>query len=329
MKLTSAAAVVCLLLAFAQAEDTKREEADQLLRAAFESSCSTTNVAPYEVIASVEFDQLSTGKAYGSYRKQWADHKNFIQEVRMEDYQLVTATKDGKQYRHENSDFTPLSVSQFLRMVPPFCIRLDDTDIVRKISNRRINGTQVRCIAYDTVRGALSKAHEACVQLTQPGAPPQTVLLSYKENNLEFRWTEYTAFGRRVLPKRVHMMRNDTKLIEGVFKYASQDLSPTPIALPDGMKEMPSCQRRVPPVVKSSPDPSFPREGPRVFHQVVVEVIVGTEGTVKEARLLETGTKSFDDEAIRAVKTWTFLPALCDGTPQEAHVQVQVNFSAR
>jgi TonB family protein len=245
----------------------------------------------------------------------------------MEDYQLVTATKDGKKYVHENSDFTPLSVSQFLRIVPPFCIRLDDTDVVRKISNRRLNGAEVRCIDFDTIRGAVSTAGEVCVLPSQPGASSQqTVLLSYKNNKLEFRWSEHEAFGGRMLPKRVQMMRDDTKLIEAVFKYEIQNPLHASIELPTGMKEVPSCQRSIPPAVKSSPDPVVPIGVPRIGHQVVVEVIVGTDGLVKASRVLESGTRGYDDAALEAVKKWTFLPKMCDGTPQEAHIHVQVNF---
>jgi TonB family protein len=324
MKLASVIAVMCLLIPFSHAEDTKCEEANQLLRNAFESSCDSGKIAPYEMSASLAFYRLNIGQATGSVRKLWADRDNHTLEIKLDNYQLLVVRKDGKFYRHETSQFTPLAVSRLQRILPPFCMRLDNSDIVKKISNRRLDKVDARCILFDTVRGAVKKAHETCVQV---GAGGSTSLISFKGDDLEFRWSDYESFDGRSLPRRIEIIESDIKLVEGALSYKT--LSPASISVPTGMEAVRSCLHSVPPVVRKAPDPVFPVNVPRYKTKVVLEAIVGTDGSVQDSRVLESGGKSYDDSAQEAVKKWTFLPALCDGQPEQAHAQVQVNFQLR
>jgi TonB family protein len=329
-RIAEVAVVVCLLLAVAQAQDKKREEANQLLRAAYESSCLTSSLTPYEMVSSLNFEQLVTGNAAGSLHRNWADEKNVIQAIRVADYQMVTATKDGKHYRFENLDFMPAQIAPLLRLAPPFCLRLDDTDIVKKISNRKVDGVEARCIAYDTVRGRVTLAHEACVQTGVPGvAPPPAVLLSYRENEKEYRWSGYESFDGRMLPEHMEMFRNGSRMINGAIRYADWKPGAEAIVLPEGIKEVPTCRQRVMPLVKSQTPPIYPLGAANqkgLIHEVTVDIKIGVDGKVKATQLVETGSKPFDDAALEAVKNWTFSPSMCDGKPDERQIQVTVKF---
>jgi protein TonB len=81
----------------------------------------------------------------------------------------------------------------------------------------------------------------------------------------------------------------------------------------------PSKIRHVPPVY-----PAVAQQA-RIEGVVVVEAIIGTDGRVKEARVLQS--KPFLDEAaLTAVTQWMFTPTTLNGVPVPVIMTVTVNF---
>jgi TonB family protein len=60
--------------------------------------------------------------------------------------------------------------------------------------------------------------------------------------------------------------------------------------------------------------------------EVVVELLVGSDGQTSEARAL-SGSEPFSDAAVKAAEGWRFEPATRDGVPVRACIRVQVRFS--
>ena len=58
----------------------------------------------------------------------------------------------------------------------------------------------------------------------------------------------------------------------------------------------------------------------------VVGIIVGEDGTVESAKVLESFNRDLDAKAIDAVKQWKFEPALKKGVPVAVELAVQVDF---
>ncbi|MBB5055791.1 TonB family protein [Granulicella aggregans] len=75
-------------------------------------------------------------------------------------------------------------------------------------------------------------------------------------------------------------------------------------------------------------DPEYPAQGrvDKVNGTVVVGVTVGSDGAVKETHIVDSLRDDFDESAQKAVRQYRFEPALADGKPVEAKVQVQVDF---
>jgi len=76
------------------------------------------------------------------------------------------------------------------------------------------------------------------------------------------------------------------------------------------------------------PQPEFPEEERKTKHEgvVVLEVIVGADGRVKDLQVTRSLSASFDEKAMEAVKTWRFEPSMKDGRPVPVVVNVNVNF---
>lgn len=86
----------------------------------------------------------------------------------------------------------------------------------------------------------------------------------------------------------------------------------------------------------ASVDESKPQAAPRysaaaknagASGTVVVIVKVDAQGKPTSFHvMMSSGFKVLDDEAVRTVKTWSYLPAIKDGAPTDGYVQLPIAF---
>lgn len=64
---------------------------------------------------------------------------------------------------------------------------------------------------------------------------------------------------------------------------------------------------------------------------VILEAVVGLEGTITDVRLKQSLDKEhgLDDEALRAMKTWQFEPGRRDGAAVPVLVEIEMTFTLR
>lgn len=94
----------------------------------------------------------------------------------------------------------------------------------------------------------------------------------------------------------------------------------TPFAEP---LALPRCGSNIPPEPLLTPDPLLPVQEDSLT--VRVSFIVGSDGFVHSAFVLD-GVGSGDDEAVlRAVRQWRYRPALCNGVPTDSEARVRFN----
>jgi TonB family protein len=237
--------------------------------------------------------------------------------------------KDGKWFRHENARFAPLGITQLQPLLPPFCLGFNIDDVVRKLKNRRVEGSDARCIEYDTIRGTSKSAHEVCIDKASQA------ILSYTRDDFEYLWSDYNRFDGRLLPHHAELIKlgdaqhSEGKVIGADFIYSTAALTPDSIVVPEGVTQDPVCRIKVPPSVKSAPDPIFPQGVSRHDTTVVLRVMVGLDGTTHDSQIVMTGGPAYDDAAQEAVKQWSFQPELCDGQHEESQITVEVKFHLR
>jgi protein TonB len=82
------------------------------------------------------------------------------------------------------------------------------------------------------------------------------------------------------------------------------------------------------PRVLYSPDPEYSEEARKAKHQgtVILWVVVGPDGRVRDIRIQRALGMGLDERAMEAVKTWKFEPARKDGQPVPVQINVEVNF---
>ena len=85
------------------------------------------------------------------------------------------------------------------------------------------------------------------------------------------------------------------------------------------------CGSVRPPEALLSPDPLLPAEDDGLL--VRVSFIVGSDGHVHSAFVLNSAGADEDERVLRAVRQWRYRPALCNGVPTDS--EARVRFSIR
>lgn len=91
-----------------------------------------------------------------------------------------------------------------------------------------------------------------------------------------------------------------------------------------------STSAAVNPASKQQHPPIYPKEAKKQNQQgtVVLRLLVDAHGNVQKTKINKSsGYKSLDTAAINAAKQWKFTPAIRNGKPVKAWLQVPVNFS--
>ena len=86
-----------------------------------------------------------------------------------------------------------------------------------------------------------------------------------------------------------------------------------------------------PPEVVSRVEPRYPASARMIRSEgtVVVEVVVETDGSTGDVRILRGISKALDEAAVAAIRQWRFRPARVEGNPVRAYHTVTVRFELR
>jgi TonB family protein len=122
----------------------------------------------------------------------------------------------------------------------------------------------------------------------------------------------------RVVPYRVPLTQLE-KTLRRVPAHISE-FSPVsePLALP-------KCGNVRPPEALLTPDPLLHAQDDDM--NVRVSFIVGSDGHVHSAFVLNSGGSDEDQIVLRAVRFWRYRPALCNGVPTDS--EALIRFSIR
>ncbi|MGA7561558.1 MAG: energy transducer TonB [Terriglobales bacterium] len=84
---------------------------------------------------------------------------------------------------------------------------------------------------------------------------------------------------------------------------------------------LPKCGSVRPPEALLTPDPLLQPDDDDL--RVRVSFIVGTDGHVHSAFILESGGPREDKAVLRTIRFWRYRPALCNGVPTDSEARVR------
>ena len=65
----------------------------------------------------------------------------------------------------------------------------------------------------------------------------------------------------------------------------------------------------------------------KVQGTVEMQAVVDKDGAVSEARVVRSVHPDLDEEALKAVKAWRFVPGTVDGKPAPVLVEIEMSFA--
>ncbi len=122
----------------------------------------------------------------------------------------------------------------------------------------------------------------------------------------------------RVIPRRVPL----TQIEETLRRVPAHISEFSPVSEP---LALPKCGNVRPPEALLTPDPLLQVKDDDL--NVRVSFIVGSDGHVHSAFVLDSGGSDEDQIVLRAVRFWRYRPALCNGVPTDS--EARVRFSIR
>jgi TonB family protein len=126
------------------------------------------------------------------------------------------------------------------------------------------------------------------------------------------------------------MKEHGYKIIDLNLTYSdAEKATPASIAIPAGLEPDTVCHTKLPPILKSAPDPKYPTGAPKLRGSVILMVLISKDGNVKDSQILQSLHGAYDLEAQLAVKDWKYAPAQCDGIPEETKASVEVRFNRK
>jgi len=85
------------------------------------------------------------------------------------------------------------------------------------------------------------------------------------------------------------------------------------------------------PIIKKKVDPKITIEAykARVFGRVIIAAVVGVDGRIEKSQVYESVERSLDNESLKTLAKWRFVPARLNGVPVRFLVMVQMEFLLR
>jgi TonB family protein len=257
----------------------------------------------------------------------WEAQDRWFRKVSMGAYQQIDVKNGEKLYTSRNAPFTPLRVSELLRLLSiaegPGELR------VKKQKQRVERGLTITCLQMQ--KDAQGETHELCLNTTLreilsdewKDQPDGKGRLDYSDY-LEFRGHRY--------PRKIERFENGIKTITvQVVTLATAPLNDALLVPPKGAIERRQCADIKHPIPLKTPDPLYPKSASenRLMGDTTVSMTVLADGSVGDVQLVGSSGHSMDDATLKTLKGWKFKPATCGVEPVVSDVKVVVSFRLR
>lgn len=206
-----------------------------------------------------------------------------------------------------------IKVGQAELLAQHFAQAIDDFDRAR-LADSSLSG---RAFMWSAVANDRSGDAEAAESLFK------SALAQQSPNSLDYMITEriYAQFLRK------HQRADEAKSLEDSADTLQSAVNPTGGALAqDGVYHIGGDVSQ--PKLLSKTEPRYTEEArmAKLAGGVQLSIVVGTDGKAHQVSVVRPLGLGLDEEAIAAVSTWRFAPAMKDGQPVPAYATVEVHF---
>ena len=108
---------------------------------------------------------------------------------------------------------------------------------------------------------------------------------------------------------------------------ALTDASANVLAAPPDAKILQRCVTYRRPIGQSMPQPKAGNG--RFSTDIFLRGIIGADGKIQGAVVQASDRNDLNEEALAHIQEWTFLPAMCNGRPNQTEASVVLHFQGR
>jgi TonB family protein len=321
------AILLLLVVPLSVCEDKQAEGEAMLDRARAASNIRAPNAPAFRLRVTYSFVSEKLETVTGTYSEWWVSRNQWRREIVAGDSRRIEIGGPDKRWLLDTGPSLPEQVKRLPRSLDPVPSKASKF-VFDSILDPAPNDPKVACAISVPGREKQKSAfcfHKESGVLIQKVEP---YLVGRRMAGYSCDYAAFRIFGNYAYPREMACFveghqKMDAKVTELALE-ASPDLAlfkPSPEAV-----ELGDCSEKTTPArVISSPDPALPWRAANDSN-VTLELIVTTKGTPQDVKVLRSGGKSFDENAVRAVRGWHFQPATCDGIPMATMISVEVNF---
>jgi TonB family protein len=293
-----------------------------LITAMQRASLYGDKATPFELNAS--FVAQIDVPLHGHITLKWEREDKWWRKVEMANFQEIQIRNGDKRYISRNLEFTPVRVSDLLTLLQ-FAENSEGL-IVKKQKSQVEDGIAVAClkVGQENKKGD----HEVCLNSSTHEIVSEDWRWSDQQQQRKF-YSDYFDFGTYHYPRKLELRENGSKVLTAsIDGLATASLDESIFVPPIGAIERRECDGMKAPTPRKTPDPVYPasaREN-KIYGITVFAMTVLANGSVGSVNVLRGATRSLDDAALQALKTWTFKPAMCGTEPVVSDISVQVDF---
>jgi len=315
--------VICILMLLAPlavGKDKKQQEGEALLAKARElSDIRGADAVPFRLHSRVLLWTSCEERVEGGYSLIFASRNRWREEIQFSGFRQVRLRVGDRLWRSRNVIYQPVRIQALTRILDfAPSLKLMWNEQTKKLFDRTRDSTQVKCVELQA-----KKAVKQTICLDSSSG----VVVSRESRFSAEEFSQYAPWLGKVFPRRIRVLEGGKPALEAFVDHLAQETLPdSSLFVPViGAEEWPTCDDPKPPLALNIPEPLFPEHLRGTNAKVLVSIVVGTDGKVARAGVLETPAPEFaaatTDMVLRA---WRFRPAMCNGSaiPYEVYVDV-------
>ena len=309
-----------------QAEDVKlREQAVQLMEVANAMTLPGMLVKYQQSVTFRVHEPDGTAKE-GAITRVSVTGMGRRDESTFGDYhEILIRAPGGKLSLSRTADVLPAEIREVRKYLPAALGDFDQEDVIRSIVMGEAGGRTARCINFDTHFGSTMQSNQICMDAERG------TLLRWQVGDEVVENADFYRVGTLWEPAHIRRFERGALQLEIDQQMSLLEGAVDPALFappPQGWNPTLDCSVRRRAIEISTPMPPPGKAGTGIV-DVVVFVVVTPEGTVKTAQIQSSPRPDLNDEALKTVSTWKFLPYLCNNKPVQSEGETTVHFQGR
>jgi hypothetical protein len=233
----------------------------------------------------------------------------------------LSQVENGMEYATLKTGPEPADLIAVRKMLPAMVLHFDQSDLIRAITDKSVDGTPASCVDFETITGTRHQTGTVCIDQAAG------YLIYSKIDDVVIKQSKFYAFSNGFLPGHLERWTAGTKLFDIDTKIVVHygDFAPDYFDYPEGATISHACNSFTPAYADNTPQPPIKSYSDTGI-DIVVHGFVDPSGHPINLKVLDATHRDLADEALRLVSTWTFRPAQCNYQPASQQRDFIVHF---